>query len=274
MQAQKKSLQTWVAGADGNPRHHRLLLHALCNRVTPLVRDLLAAGASARVQPYDEPEDKSGTSPGSFFIPLCYAVSASDAPYDPIILDLLLDGGADPFELIPAGSTHRTLMASAIDSPKAIEDLLRRGYHPDMLLNMENGKSFMQDETALQHACMGMFDKHTPTWTRRKVVQLLIKGGVDLEQRQHITGKTPLLLAVMFEPILIGPLISYGASVDARDNNGDGVMEALDIVRKDNSHMSLAYFHAMKQKFSALMGQSLEDATLLSGISGASKPRL
>jgi hypothetical protein len=274
MQPHKSDLIRWVAGAGGRAHHHRLFLHAICNRVRPLVCDMLNAGAQAGIQPYAEVEDKNDAV-GSVFMPLCYAVSASHVAYDPLLVDLLLDAGADPFEFMQRGSTHRPLMASAIDTPLAIKDLLRRGYDPDMLLNMPDTQWAHENETALQYVCQGLFDKHTPRRHRRQSVQLLIEGGANLEQRQHMTGKTPLLLAVAFEPALIGKLVAGGADIEARGRDGDGVMETLDMVRSDLKNPKFDYyFNSMKSKFSKIQSTILHEATHKTGAFRGKPPRL
>lgn len=248
----RETLHDWLIQSCGDPRNGRLLLFAIHCRARPLVQALLKAGASASPQPYG-PDIKS------YWVPLCFAVKASESPYDPLMVDLLLSHGARFDAPVPVSDiTNRSVVASAIDDPVALSDLLVRQLPADMTLNQETGAVPYCNgaETALQYACQGAFDKHTPIRHRRQSTRLLLQAGADLEVPSQF-GQTPLMLALVHAPYLVSLLVRSGANLQATDRDGHGMETALSMLASGNPDLA----HALARRWSALERAGMEQKT-------------
>lgn len=243
-------MRPWLISSAGDPTHGRLLIHSLSHRLQRVLEALFAAGANARAQPYGPDEQ-------STFMPLFYAVSASEHAYRPEILDLLLQHGADPYEPSNSGIATRSVMAGAIDDPVALADLIRRGWDVDMVPVVAGEPIAMVNETALQIASLGYFDKHTPRFRRRQSVRLLLEHAADTERLNQF-GQTPLLLAIINQPEIVSLLLNYGARRDVFDREGRGIHDAVDqLSAQDN----MALGHSMRRRLAQLECADLEQAT-------------
>lgn len=259
----RKEMEWVVERCEKNPLHHRLFLFAVQYRMPALVADLLANGASARVQPYREPDDFKDSADDHEFMPLMSAVSASPYPFNPGIFDLLLEAGADPLEPVK-NFTAASPMAAAVDSTEALGYLLRRGYSPDMTLRPHPESAqwavFLSNETALIRICRDSFDKHTKRHQKRAALRLLLDAGADLEQINPFGGCTPLLIAAEHHQEILGVLYRRGANLEARDPIGRGVMEILEATKEDRPRMKDALL-AMQAKIAAANASRIDLST-------------
>ncbi len=257
----KLEIKCWLQESGGSPLLPRLLLHAVLFRATPLVKALLEAGASAKYQPFDDV--MLGAKTG--FFPLMFAVCHSEYAYDPALVDLLLEHGADFNEPQEDSFSCKSLMGYAINDPNAVADLLRRGVNPDQIAVVKNPreKDFplrCYFETPLQLACQNQFEDGVAEWKKRKSVRLLLKAGADTEVcHNRSLNQTPFLMSVMNNPILSGILLSYGANIHALDKEGvgiDGIVESL----KETYELKRLY-KPFKQRLAKIREKEMETNT-------------
>lgn len=257
----KVEIKCWLKESGGNPLLPRLLLHAVLFRATPLVKALLEAGASAQYQPYDNAI--AGLKSG--FFPLMFAVSHSEYDYDPALVDLLLEYGAEFNEPQEDSFSCKSLMGHAINDPKAVADLLRRGVDPDQIAVVKNPreKDFPLRcffETPLQLACQDQFEDGVAEWKKRKSVRLLLEAGADIEIcHSKSLNQTPFLMSIINNPILSGILLSHGANIHALDKEGvgiDGFIESM----KDAQELKRLY-KPFKQRLARIREKEMETNT-------------
>jgi len=158
---------------------------------------------------------------------------------DPAFIELIIDHGAQLDVRHKDGRTP-LLQAIAYDHAAVVKSLIDKGADINALSHGKHANKM----SPIQYAALNK---------RTEIMEILIKAGADVNQKEEINGRTPLMLALTgcrsAAPAL-QTLLDHGADITRKDNQG---MDVFDIAQT-------ACKKRKKEKVLALLNEYAEKA--------------